>query len=96
MEISKTQMELANKRLERLTADIDFATPTFRGVPVTAFDKEHLEMLCSVYANEWQKSQAEYWEVLKGEIPTYIERARKTLSKPTFWRKIWNRIKYTE
>ena len=92
MEISKIQMKLAIRRLERMAAKIEHV-PTFRGVPVTAFDKEHLEMLCSVYANEWQKSQAEYWEVLKGEIPTYIERARKTLYKPSLWRKIWNRKK---
>ena len=77
-EISKARMMLANRRVERLAAKVD-DVPTFRGVPATAFDKEHLVMLCTVFANEWHTVQKDYYSVLMGAIPTYKERARKTL-----------------
>lgn len=95
--ISKTQMELAIKILERRAAKSEHA-PTFRGIAVTTehFDAEHLVMLCQLFADEWHKTQERYYELLNPLLPSdrlkVVIRALRA-SQPSFWRKIWNKIK---
>lgn len=85
LKISKTQMELAIKVLERRAAKLDdFAM--FRGIPAKEFDKEHLVMLCNLFANEWRETQVKYFA-------TELSAAYDNLYKHSLWRKIWNRIK---
>lgn len=67
MEISKAQMELATKHLERLAATIK-NVPIFRGIPAAAFDKEHLVMLCIVYAEEWHKASERNESLLESKF----------------------------
>ena len=96
-EISKTQMELAIRKLRRMAAEIE-DVPTFRGISVEAFQQdEHLIMLCSVFANEWKKTEKKYYELLepllpKGRITVAIRHLEEILPEPPLWRKIWNKI----
>lgn len=95
LKISKTQMELANKRLERMAAAIE-DVPMIRDVPATAFDKEHLVMLCKVLADDLHKNRAKYFELLTEALPTFKERAKAMCAapyKPSIWRRIWNKRK---
>ena len=73
LKISKSQMELALKSLERRAAEIE-GHPTFRGITITTkhFDAEHLVMLCRLFAEEWGKSQERYIEALGSSFPNYI------------------------
>ena len=93
--INKTRTELAIRNLESRAAKIE-DVPYFRGIPATEFDKEHLVMLCSVFASEWHKAQEQYYAVLGGAIQTYKARAKAVCAasyKPSVWSKKWNKIK---
>ena len=83
--ISKIQMKLAIKRLERMASEIT-DVPTFRGFPVSAFEKkEHLVMLCQVFGHEWIKaaglndSLLESQFVGKMNLAYYTAKARNSL-----------------
>ena len=105
--ISKTQMKLAIKLLERMAAELN-DVPVFRRIIVTTehFDAEHLVMLCTVYANEMEKYQQKYFEALDSSFPNYISGGCATedlilklriAHKMTEWKKplqppIWRRI----
>ena len=93
--ISKYQMVLANKMLERRAAELNDVA-MFRGIPSTAFDKEHLVMLCNLFANEHYKVRKQYDAALNRCLPSYVAdccAAAKLCSKQSVWRKIWNKIK---
>jgi len=61
--VSKNQMELAIKILERRATQIGNVA-LFRGIPATAFDEEHLVMLCNLFAEDLHKAQAKYFRAL--------------------------------
>lgn len=91
---TQIQKEVSIKMLEVRAAKIE-DMPCFRRIPVTEFDKEHLVMLCQLFAEEWQKTQEQYYEVLQGAIPICLKARAKAVtkvpSKPSFWRGIWHR-----
>ena len=105
MEISKAQMELAIRDLERRAEKIE-DVPTFRRITVTTehFDAEHLAMLCSLFADEWGKARDLNNSLLESSLGReissayYTAKARNFLQeaitkedKPSFRRKIWHR-----
>lgn len=94
--ISKNQMDLTIKILERRAANLGDDVARFRGIPASEFDKEHLLMICNLFANEWKISEAKYLQATDRIFPSFIKGASATcdvLCKPTLRRKIWNRIK---
>lgn len=94
-EISKTRMEIAIRYLKVRTAEIE-GIPTLKGIPATAFDKEHLVMLCKLFADEWRKAQAKYLQATDRIFPSYIAGANDVfgvLYKPSIWRKAWKKLK---
>ena len=103
--ISKTQMELAIRGLERHAAELNNVA-LFRGIPSSEFDKEHLVMLCNLFASEHYKAQQKYFEALDGSFPNYptdgcvtedlIQKLREARKK-TIWKKplqptLWRKI----
>ena len=56
LKISKYQMALAIKMIERRAAELDDVA-MFRGIPASTFDKEHLLMLCNLFANKWHEAE---------------------------------------
>ena len=96
LKVSKARMELSIKILERKAAQLDDNLAMFRGIQAKDFDKEHLVMICNLFANELKKIQEKYFEALDKSFPSYIAGGAvvsEILYKPTLWRKIWNRIK---
>ena len=83
-------------RLERSAARIDMV-PMYCGIPITEFEeKEHLIMLCTLFAEGREKYQAKYFTAIRGKFPSYIAgacAAAELFHKPTIWRRIWNKIK---
>ena len=95
LKISKTQMMVAIKILESRAAELDNVA-MFRGIPATAFDKEHLVMICNLFADEWHKTQELYFAALDRVFPSYIAggaAVSEILNKPSFWSNLWNKIK---
>ena len=71
-EISKTRMKLTISDIERRAAkiDVDYA---YWGIPITAFEKkEHLVMLCKLFAEDREKYQAKYFTARNKNFPSYI------------------------
>ena len=74
LKISKRQMELAIKILERRAAKIDNVAMCM-GIPASEFDKEHLVMLCNLFANELRKAQKLNNSLLDSQFVGQINRA---------------------
>ena len=58
-------MQRALKSLDNMIEKIPNDVPTFRGIPVSEFDKEPLIKICKVFANEWHKAQQDYYDCLR-------------------------------
>lgn len=105
LEISKAHMEFAIKQLERKAAEIT-DVPMFYRVPVAEFEKkEHLVMLCKVFAEEWGKTRELNNSLLGSTFDSppayYKEKARNFLQKAiddkergqSIRSRIWNKIR---
>lgn len=57
--------EFAIRRLNSLVLELPDDMPTFRGVPVNEFEYDDLLKLCRLFANEWKKTQQDYFDMLK-------------------------------